>query len=369
MIQKQFENSTIEQKIFIFAKIYPEASSLVKDQFGNYVIQKFFEKGTNEQKVQLYQLLKGQVQDLSLHTYGCRVIQKALEELKDYPILQEAIIQELNDTIMDCIQDQHGNHVIQKCFEVINCSKLQVIIREVITNIRQLAFHPYGCRVIQRILEFCKTKETDLIYKKLMENLIDLCKCQYGNYIIQYIIEKGNNENKQNILKVIKQYFVSLSLNKFASNVTEKSILYSDDKYKHGVLEVLLSQYCVDNQEYFLFQIQFILYLIQVLELSNQLKMLLEIMLFKDFMKRRISIQSQNYVNTYCKRKIFIKILFQIATENMCQLILKKIELTIQDKISNFQFKINKVIIRKNIEFQKVQIHTFLCINKICLYD
>ncbi|EAS02166.2 pumilio-family RNA-binding repeatprotein (macronuclear) [Tetrahymena thermophila SB210] len=239
-IQKQFENSTIEEKNKIFERIQPEALNLMKDQFGNYVIQKLFEKGTIEHKEKLYYIIKGNVEQLSLHTYGCRVIQKALEELKERPQMQEGLIQELNNKIMTCIQDQNGNHVIQKCFETLSSSKLTTIINEVIQNIEELAFHPYGCRVIQRILEFCSNPETKKIYEKLMTNLIRLCECQYGNYIIQYIIEKGQKLEKDEILQVVKVHFVDLSLNKFASNVTEKSIVYSDEEFKAGVLDVLL---------------------------------------------------------------------------------------------------------------------------------
>ncbi|EGR34480.1 pumilio-family RNA binding repeat protein [Ichthyophthirius multifiliis] len=259
IIQKQFEVAPVQLKNAIFKKIYHETFELMKDQFGNYVIQKLFEKGLPEHKKQLFQVLIENTQDLCLHTYGCRVIQKAIEELQEFPLLQEQIIDELSNNIMDYIQDQHGNHVIQKLFECVDCSKLQVIIDDIIQNviylyqvliyfifnfmikkIQTLAFHPYGCRVIQRILEFCQPQQTKQIYQKLKENLILLCKCQYGNYIIQYIIENGLEEDKQYLLQVVKKNFVSLSLNKFASNVTEKSILYSNDEFKYGVLENLL---------------------------------------------------------------------------------------------------------------------------------
>ncbi|EGR31416.1 pumilio-family RNA binding repeat protein [Ichthyophthirius multifiliis] len=134
-IQKQFEAASLDEKNSIFYKILPEAFNLMKDQFGNYVIQKLFEKGTKEQKQILYQMIKGKVEELSLHTYGCRVIQKALEELKDSPDMQEDLIQELNQKIMTCIQDQHGNHVIQKFFETVQSKKLLPIINEVIQNV------------------------------------------------------------------------------------------------------------------------------------------------------------------------------------------------------------------------------------------
>ena len=45
--------------------------------------------------------------------YGCRVIQKAVETLSvEY---QMAIARELDGNVIKCIEDQNGNHVIQKC--------------------------------------------------------------------------------------------------------------------------------------------------------------------------------------------------------------------------------------------------------------
>lgn len=59
--------------------------------------------------------LHDQVLNLSLHPSGCRVVQKALEKLPQD--MKPAIIQELELHVMKCVQDQHGNHVVQKCVE------------------------------------------------------------------------------------------------------------------------------------------------------------------------------------------------------------------------------------------------------------
>ncbi len=42
--------------------------------------------------------------------YGCRVVQKALEYI---PLdQQKLLVSELKDNIIECINDQNGNHVI-----------------------------------------------------------------------------------------------------------------------------------------------------------------------------------------------------------------------------------------------------------------
>ena len=71
---------------------------------------------------------------------------------------------------MKCVHDQNGNHVIQKCIQVVSnaakhqrdasaalqlASQIQFIIDAFSGQVQKLAAHPYGCRVIQRILEHC----------------------------------------------------------------------------------------------------------------------------------------------------------------------------------------------------------------------
>ena len=58
--------------------------------------------------------------------YGCRVIQKALESI---PLEQQKwIIAELEESVLKCVKDQNGNHVVQKCIEAVDPSCLQFII-------------------------------------------------------------------------------------------------------------------------------------------------------------------------------------------------------------------------------------------------
>jgi pumilio RNA-binding family len=50
--------------------------------------------------------------------YGCRVIQKALEVIGVQRLL--ALVSEFEGHVLKCVHDQNGNHVIQKCIEVLS---------------------------------------------------------------------------------------------------------------------------------------------------------------------------------------------------------------------------------------------------------
>lgn len=56
---------------------------------------------------------------------------------------------ELDGSVMKCVHDQNGNHVIQKCIECIPQDGIQFIISSFLGQVVTLSTHPYGCRVIQ----------------------------------------------------------------------------------------------------------------------------------------------------------------------------------------------------------------------------
>lgn len=70
------------------------------------------------------------------------------------------LIHEFEGSVVGCIHDQNGNHVIQKCVETLSLKakrgnkaageKLEFVLAEVLENTANLSCHPYGCRVMQR---------------------------------------------------------------------------------------------------------------------------------------------------------------------------------------------------------------------------
>jgi pumilio RNA-binding family len=67
--------------------------------------------------------------------------------------LQLRITEELESHVIDSIKDRNGNHVIQKCIQVLPAPHFAFIVDVVEANITDLSTHPFGCRVIQRVLE------------------------------------------------------------------------------------------------------------------------------------------------------------------------------------------------------------------------
>ena len=62
---------------------------------------------------------------------------------------QTQMVVELDGSVIKCIRDQNGNHVIQKCIECVPEDRIQFIISAFYGQVLALSTHPYGCRVIQ----------------------------------------------------------------------------------------------------------------------------------------------------------------------------------------------------------------------------
>jgi hypothetical protein len=207
-------------------------------------------------KTQLKQTLVGEMVELSSQIYGCRVVQKALEKMNDDDLID--LLTEFHISVLACIHDQNGNHVIQKIIEIVsyrsrtyqadsqkravNFSKeLQFILDCVVKNIVSLSCHPFGCRVMQRILEHCVDSQKFAALECIQKHLRALFDDQYGNYVIQHVLQFGRKSDRDIVLQiVIENGILGLSRQKFASNVIEKLLKYGNGAHRNAIVREML---------------------------------------------------------------------------------------------------------------------------------
>jgi pumilio RNA-binding family len=60
-----------------------------------------------------------------------------------------ALVRELDGHVLQCVRDQNGNHVIQKCIECVPVEHIGFVVFAFQGQVATLSTHPYGCRVIQ----------------------------------------------------------------------------------------------------------------------------------------------------------------------------------------------------------------------------
>lgn len=75
-LQEKIPGANSDDKERVFNEMIVNASQMMTDVFGNYIIQKLFEYGTLQQKKILATKMQRNVVDLSNNIYGCRCVQE-----------------------------------------------------------------------------------------------------------------------------------------------------------------------------------------------------------------------------------------------------------------------------------------------------
>lgn len=257
-IQQRLEVCNDEEKQLVFEEILLVANPLMTDVFGNYVLQKLFEYGTPDQCEQLGLLLAGQAVNLAMQMYGCRVVQKALEYVNTERLM--ALVSEFESppVLLRCVHDSNGNHVIQKCIEIVSrvaadaaehskeagdhvASRIQFIIDTFKGRVKELSSHPYGCRVVQRILEHCPNEQKSVILEELRQCCADLVQDCYGNYVIQFVMQHGWEQDRAVLIREVQANLLDFSQHKFASNVVEKCLQYASRRDRDEMIWTIIN--------------------------------------------------------------------------------------------------------------------------------
>ena len=241
LVQRKYEEGNEEIRNKIFEKFKPEILNLSKDIFGNYAIQKVLEFKDKEKNNYIMESLKGKIYELSLHMYGCRVMQQLISVIDENYLID--ITKELEGHYPKCIEDQNGNHVIQKLIERLKPGKENNGIYEVVyKNIVELSKHQYGCRVIQTLLKKCNEKQVSKMLEKIYKDVKELSEDQYGNYIIQYILENQKGKNVDSIYEGLKGNIYDFSIHKYASNVVERALNFGNEVQRQNIINEIIEQ-------------------------------------------------------------------------------------------------------------------------------
>ena len=255
-IQQRLEVCNDSDKQIIFDEIVVAAPSLLTDVFGNYVLQKLFEYGTLEQCEGLARMLENQCVQLSMQMYGCRVVQKALEYVGTDRLI--AIVSEFENppVLLRCVHDANGNHVIQKCIEVVSKAsaeatdpemaeflnlRINFILDAFKGRIKELSSHPYGCRVIQRLLEHCSSDHKTTVLEELRQYYSELVQDCYGNYVIQFVMQHGWEVDRASLIKEVQTNLLDFSQHKFASNVVEKCLQFANKRDRDEMIWTIIN--------------------------------------------------------------------------------------------------------------------------------
>jgi mRNA-binding protein PUF3 len=152
------------------------------------------------------------------------------------------MVKELEKDVLKTVQDQNGNHVIQKVIERVPMEHIQVVVESFRGHIGRLAVNSYGCRVVQRLIEKVPEPQRRFILIELHAEGAKLITDSYGNYVTQHVIEHGLPEDRAKIVSLITAQFLVFSKHKFASNVVERCLTCGDDMQRREVVNAFIAK-------------------------------------------------------------------------------------------------------------------------------
>lgn len=93
-------------------------------------------------------------------------------EFPDHAMVEVSLSGELHGKVIQCIEDLHGNHVVQAIVKHMPSDSIDFVLRSVTDSAEKMSAHMYGCRVIQRLLEKCTQEQMSGLVEKAVVFLL-----------------------------------------------------------------------------------------------------------------------------------------------------------------------------------------------------
>lgn len=181
--------------------------------------------------------------ELALSAGGCRVIQTLLSAVSggEWAML----VEKFRGQSLKMVDSPHGNHVLQKCIEVMPPTAVRFIAEELKHwpgSWLALAKHRFGCRVVERLLEHCPEEMTRPILEAVAINACALCRHPYGNYVVQHVFEYGSTAQKGAVVSaLVCGDIVTLAQHRVASNVVERALAQCGPDGQRAIASAVLA--------------------------------------------------------------------------------------------------------------------------------
>ncbi|KAJ1976206.1 mRNA binding protein puf3, partial [Dimargaris verticillata] len=137
-------------------ELHKYTSSLVQDQYGNYVIQHVLEHSQKADRDLVVSKVRGNVLILSKHKFASNVVERCItygsEEQRR--TLVEEVIQTRPDgttALSIMMKDQYANYVVQKMLDAVEGNLRDLLVLKIRPHIQSLKKYTYGKHLITKI--------------------------------------------------------------------------------------------------------------------------------------------------------------------------------------------------------------------------
>ena len=181
--QKEYTN-------FIYNYIFNNFVNIVKQKHGVCVIQRCLSEGDEEERKKIYHHILINLETIIKDNYGNYILQFIFTKFEKR-IFEEIlpIIQKIEENIVDYCKCKNSSSVIEKCFEKGDPKISEHLIKYILDNhsncIRDIIFNPYGYYIIKKSMNIPSKKVKENIMKVIIKNIDKLKETNNGKKIIE----------------------------------------------------------------------------------------------------------------------------------------------------------------------------------------
>ena len=151
ILQTSLKYANESQKSSLLHTILDDISTLINDEYGNYIIQFILELKEKECNEIIYNYITKNTLSLSKKKFSSNVIDKSIIQDDELSI---KLIKHMLDSkvIPEMIKDQYGNYVIQKALSVTNGSIFMSIIKQIQPVVQTLKQSNIGRKIYEHLM-------------------------------------------------------------------------------------------------------------------------------------------------------------------------------------------------------------------------
>lgn len=191
--------------------------------------------------------IQGYIVNFCFDQNGSRFLQQRLEIASFQE--KQIVMKEVLPDIKLLRNDVFGNYVIQKLFEYGTGDMKNTLFATLEDQVLQMSLQMYGCRVVQKAFESLSEKQLLQLLQEFHGNVITCIHDQNGNHVIQKIIEIMCTQYKVNptsqmehiefIFKVVLDEVQSLSCHPYGCRVLQRMLEHSSQNQRIRALNTI----------------------------------------------------------------------------------------------------------------------------------
>lgn len=224
-----------------------ELPSIMRDMYGNYLCSAAFQVCSVMQRQRMLQMTTRHLKEIATDRWGTHSLQ-ALISFICTAEEQHLLMHSLKDNLVAIGCDANGVHSLQRSLLSFGQSFMDVILPEVVANLRTFAQNPHGLGFLKRCMSHCRDAiSQQQLINALSVHALDLVQGPFGNYAVQHALEEWGGEACDKIIQALVEKVVQLSIQKFSSNVVEQMLKCATFCTQRRLLEELSNpqQICV----------------------------------------------------------------------------------------------------------------------------